>query len=140
MKLSECEIGKVVILNGETITFEQRIGHIVGFTINCMKEVVPKVLFANCSYGENPRGVHPANLKIYKEPNNIKHTDLNSQYNCDLNLCVEDILNLIDCRKAIKDNMIIDRGIDLFPYTLESIISKWEEKIGRSAVDINENG
>ncbi len=67
--------------------------------------------------------------KIYK--------DLNEEYNCDINLCVEDILNLIDCLDAIKENMIIDIGHDLFPLTIKNIIERWEEKIGKKAIDIN---
>lgn len=67
----------------------------------------------------------------------IKHYGLNAEYNCDINLCVEDILNLIDCKDQIMKRMKLESGVDLFTFTLDHIIKEWENKIGIKAIDIN---
>ena len=53
---------------------------------------------------------------------------LNAKYNCNINLCVEDILNLKDCLEKSK-KFEREIGVDLYPFTLQHIIDQWEEKI-----------
>jgi hypothetical protein len=62
---------------------------------------------------------------------NILH-GLNAKYNCNINLCVEDILNLKDCLETSK-KFGREIGVDLYPFTLQHIINQWEKKIGKPA-------
>lgn len=76
MKLSECTIGKLVELTSN-VNGPGAIGHVVGLTLNIdlklseplsnfetRNRTIPLVKFAD---EEFPRGIHPANLKEYKD-------------------------------------------------------------------------
>lgn len=76
MKLSECTIGKLVELTNN-VNGPGAIGHVVGLTLNInlkysaplsefetRSRTIPLVKFADKEF---PRGIHPANLKEYKD-------------------------------------------------------------------------
>ena len=76
-----------------------------------------------------------------EEIENIKSKNeltLNQRYNCDINLCLEDILNLQDCLEKSKV-LNWEPGMDFYPLTIMTIISKWEKKIGKKLNEIMEN-
>ena len=66
MKLNQCEIGKVVRENIEKMYIEScrpskaKIGHIVGLTENCLKEIV---LIVKWSDGEE-NSIHSSNIEL----------------------------------------------------------------------------
>ena len=61
-----------------------------------------------------------------------KRYGLNEIYNCDINLCIEDIYNLKVCLEQCESRMTLVYGIDLFPLVLDAIIKEWETKIGKT--------
>lgn len=76
MKLSECTIGKLVELTNN-VRGPGTIGHVVGLTLNidlkysnplseseARSRTIPLVKFAD---EEFPRGIHPGNLREYKD-------------------------------------------------------------------------
>ena len=63
---------------------------------------------------------------------------LNKTYNCDINLCLEHILDLKDCLEKVKNRMTLDIGCDFFPLTLKHILDTWEKKIGKTIEECNE--
>lgn len=63
------------------------------------------------------------------------YLDLNKKYNCDINLCLEDILNLEHCLGRIQEEMKLEYGCDFFTFTIKDIISRWEKTIGKKVGD-----
>jgi len=65
----------------------------------------------------------------------IVYLDFNKKYNCDVNLCLEDILNFKHCLYRIQEEMKLEYGCDLFTFTIKDIISRWEKTIGKKVED-----
>jgi hypothetical protein len=61
---------------------------------------------------------------------------LNAKYNCDVNICLEDILNLKHCLDKTFKEVKLDAGVDFFPFTIKAIIIEWERIIGKATDEI----
>lgn len=74
---------------------------------------------------------------MFEKVHNTKEKSLNEDYHCELDISREDILNLQDCLDQIfiHKRMKLDHGCDLFVFTLQSLVKRWEEKIGKKLED-----
>jgi hypothetical protein len=62
----------------------------------------------------------------------------NAKYNAGICLCYEDIMELKNCLDKVLDAHICEPWVDLFPFVLQDIIKEWEEKIGKTIIEIQE--